>query len=213
MLALLYVVSYIKTKDRTVSLELAILGFLSERARTGYDLKTKCFAGALRTFWPADQAQIYRTLERLRQDNLVTVRRRRQSSRPDRRIFELTNRGREALAERSAATDPLPPHRDSFLVQVFFAADLPDDALIALLRARRDEFQARLDELRICSAELAADRSAAARNAVLKQTALDGAVAHYRSSIDWLDDCIQAVEEGALPGSETGIGQRHLFGS
>lgn len=143
----------------------------------------------------------------------MTARRRRQTSRPDRRIFELTSRGREALAERSAASSPLPSHRDPFLVQLFFAAELPDEALITLLRSRRDEFQARLDELRACSAELAADRSVPTRDGVLKQTALDGAVAHYRSTIDWVDDCIQAVEEGSLPGSETGIGQRHLFGS
>jgi PadR family transcriptional regulator AphA len=196
-----------------VSLDLAILGFLSERAQSGYDLKTKRFGGALRTFWTADQAQIYRTLDRLQKEKLVTSRRRRQTSRPDRKIFELTTQGHEALAERSAGTDPLPAFRDPFLVQLFFSADLPDEELAGLLRARRHECQLRLDEIRACSADLASEQGVPARSAVLKQTALDGAVAQYRARIDWLDDCIQAVEEGALPGSETGSGQRHLFGS
>ena len=196
-----------------MSLELAVLGFLSERAQSGYDLKTRCFRSPLRTFWTADQAQIYRTLERLRQEGLVTARRRRQTARPDRRVFELTGRGRETLAQRAGDTAPLPPLRDPFLIQLYFSSELPDEGLLDLLEARRAQYQERLDEARSCSAELASDRALSTRGAVLKQTALDGAVAHYRSTIDWLDDCIQAVEEGALPGSETGSGQRHLFGS
>jgi hypothetical protein len=34
-----------------------------------------------------------------------------------------------------------------------------------------------------------------------------------RAAIDWLDECIDAVQEGTLPGSARGTGQRHLFGT
>jgi DNA-binding PadR family transcriptional regulator len=196
----------------SLSLDLAILGFLGERAQSGYDLKTKSFEGPLRAFWSADQAQIYRTLERLRRDGLVTFRRRRQSSRPDRRVFELTVNGREALDEKAGDTTAHAPLRDGFLVQLYFSAGLSDDALLALMVERRAGCQSQLDAIRARAAELATDASVAPRAAVLKQTALDGAAAQLRSTIDWLDDCIQAVEEGALPGSESGTGQRHLFG-
>ena len=47
-----------------MSLEFAILGFLSYHPSTGYDLK-KMFDVSIRHFWPADQSQIYRTLARL----------------------------------------------------------------------------------------------------------------------------------------------------
>ena len=196
-----------------MSLDVAILGFLAEHPRSGYDLKTRCFGGPLGAFWTADQAQIYRTLERLRAAKLVAVRRRRQTSRPDRKMFELTQAGREALGEAIASTDPTPPLRDPFLVQLYFSAELGDDVLAALLRSRRDEYQERLDGVRARSAQLASAHDVPARSAVLKQTALDGSAAHYRATIDWLDECIEAVEEGALPGSEGGSGQRHLFGS
>jgi PadR family transcriptional regulator, regulatory protein AphA len=196
-----------------VALDLAILGFLSERPRSGYDLKRRCFEGALRTFWTADQAQIYRTLDRLRAEGLAKSRRRRQAARPDRHVFELTDRGRQALSERAGDLTPSPALRNAFLVQLYFSADLPDDQLVALLRTHREECQVRLDGVRASSAELAADKALTARAAVLKQTALDGAAAGYRASIDWLDDCIQAVEDGVLPGSESGSGQRHLFGA
>jgi len=195
-----------------VSLELAILGFLAERPRSGYDLKTRCFAGPIASFWTADQAQIYRTLERLRTAKFVSATRRRQASRPDRRIFEITHAGREHLAEHLAAPQQLPPLRDPFLVQLFFAARLGDDDLLGVLQARRDEHQQKLEGLRTHSGELSRQQDLTPREAVLKQTSLDGAMAQQRATIDWLDECIEAVREGALPGSGQGTGQRHLFG-
>src|SRR5579875_1236367 len=44
-----------------MSLTHAILGFLNRQPMTGYDLKTQCFDISVAYFWPADQAQIYRT--------------------------------------------------------------------------------------------------------------------------------------------------------
>lgn len=195
-----------------MSLDLAILGFLAERPRSGYDLKTRCFGGPLSAFWTADQAQIYRTLERLKDARLVSVTRRRQASRPDRKIYELTDAGYGALVGALATTEALPPLRDPFLVQLFFSARLPDEDLLRVLSSRRDEYASRLESLAVHSAGLAETEGLPAREAVLRQTALDGAVTAYRASIEWLDDCIRAVEDGALPGSEKGTGQRHLFG-
>jgi DNA-binding PadR family transcriptional regulator len=196
-----------------VSLDLAILGFLAERPRSGYDLKTRCFGGAIGAFWTADQAQIYRTLERLKESKLVTATRRRQASRPDRRIFEITPAGREVLAEKLGSPAPLLPLRDPFLVQLYFSAGLSDDAVLGVLTARRNEHQQRLEGLRNQAASLARAQGLASRDAVLKQTAFDGAIAQQRALVDWLDECIDAVSEGTLPGSETGTGQRHLFGT
>ncbi len=47
-----------------MSLKHAILGFLELSPFSGYDLK-KAFDGSVQHFWPADQAQIYRTLNQL----------------------------------------------------------------------------------------------------------------------------------------------------
>jgi len=197
----------------SVSLDLAILGFLAERPRTGYDLKTRCFGGPLSAFWTADQAQIYRTLERLKDAKFVSSSRRRQASRPDRKVYEITDAGFAALAHGLAHTEQLPALRDPFLIQLFFSARLADEDLLSLLQARRDEYAGRLESIRVHSAELADTEGLPAREGVLRQTALDGAATACRATLDWLDDCIHAVEDGALPGSEKGTGQRHLFSS
>ena len=46
-----------------MSLEYAILGFLSYKPFSGYEMK-KAFDNSVRHFWYADQSQIYRTLAR-----------------------------------------------------------------------------------------------------------------------------------------------------
>lgn len=197
-----------------LSLEHVILGLLSEHPRSGYDLKTRCFSGPISPFWSADQAQIYRTLDRLQASKRASVTRRRQSGKPDRLLHDITPSGRDALEEWLASPAPLPATRDAFLLQLYFGASLPDDALTALLEARRVQHQARLDDLRAAVSRLTSGDSVHDRATTLRQTAFEGAMTRERAAIDWLDDCIDAVRDGALPGSEDeGIGQRHLFGT
>lgn len=195
-----------------MALEYAILGFLAERPRSGYDLKTRCFDDTARGFWTADQAQVYRTLDRLQKARWVTATRKRQAGKPDRKIFDITHAGREALAEWLASPLPIPPPRDPFLAQVFFGASTPDAALVGLLGAQRSLHAQRIDMLRDLSSRIAKEPGVAPREEVLKQTVLDGALASERASVEWLDDCVRAIQEGALPGSNDGEGQRQLFG-
>jgi DNA-binding PadR family transcriptional regulator len=185
-----------------LSLEHAILGFLGARPRSGYDLKTRCFDLEAKAFWSADQAQIYRTLDRLDIMGLVKATRRRQTGKPDRKVFDLTAAGRDALAAWIASASPLTPPRDAFLMQIYFAAGASDDTIVALLGERRSLHQARLESLRAQAVELAVDTSPPSRSAALRGAAFDGAMATERATIDWLDDTIDAIREGHLPARE-----------
>ncbi len=197
-----------------MSLELAILGFLSEHPRSGYDLKTRCFDDQLRPFWTADQAQIYRTLERMREGRLVAFTRRRQSGKPDRKVYEITRSGLDALATQLALTPHLSAARDAFLLQLHFSAKLEDSAIESLVAERRSMHQARLDELRSRSLELSRDHAVNEREHALRQAALAGSIAAERAAIDWLDDLLESVSDGLLPAvSPTAPGvQSALFG-
>ena len=196
-----------------MSLDAAILGFLSERPRSGYDLKTRCFDVAAKDFWTADQAQIYRTLERLQAARLVSATRKRQAGKPDRKVYELTGAGRENLDSWLGRHLPLQPPRDHFLLQLYFAADLSDGALLNLLAERRALHQARLDDLRSRAVVSAGDSSVSLRKIALRDGAFDGAIAIERASIDWLDDSIEGVRGGGLPpAAEKDTSQRALFG-
>lgn len=183
-----------------MALEQAILGFLSDGPATGYDLKTRCFDGAPRLFWTADQAQVYRTLDRLQHAGLVRSTRRRQQTRPDRKVYELTDSGRSAVRAWLSTSHRVTDYRDPFLLQLYLATDVPDEALTRVLLVQREAHQARLDETRSAIAGLTGEGLAPSREAVLRRCALDAVAAHERSVIDWIDDCIELLEAGGLPG-------------
>ena len=197
-----------------MSLDHAILGFLRERPMTGYDLKTTCFDERAAHYWTADQAQIYRTLDRLEGRNLVSERRQRQRSRPDRKVYSITDAGVAELDRWVAETRPPPPLRDPFLIQLSLAATLPDGELLSLLYARRKTLQERLEALRAQAAQRGASSPDASRAALLDRLTLDAAMADTRSSIDWLDDSLALIEAECEQARDLPPGtQRRLFAS
>ncbi len=181
-----------------LSLEHAILGLLSERERSGYDLKTRCFDDEIRSLWTADQAQIYRTLDRLQAQGLVQARRKRQTGRPDRKLYSITEAGRAELLRWLVSPQPLPASRDAFLLHLYFSAPVDDESLTAVLRARRDGHQTRLETLRNEAAE-GRRQPSETREKALRSMALNGAIARQRATIDWLDDCIERIDSHSLP--------------
>lgn len=196
-----------------MSLEFAILGFLSEGDRSGYDLKTRCLDREARHFWAADQAQVYRALEKLEKSSLVTSRSVHQEGKPDRRVYKLTSRGRSALTDWLAEPRGLPPKRDPFLLQLRFADSLSDEALLGMLQATREVRQARLDGLRSRLAEHARDtRKTPTRRDVFTRMTIEVAVAAARSDIDGIDDCIEYVRAEELARESGSAPQRQLFG-
>ncbi len=115
-----------------MSLRHALLGFLSMRPMSGYDLKRRVDE-SVGHFWTADQAAIYRTLSELDAQGLVMHERVAQVSRPDRKVFHLTEAGREALDAWLAAPMPPVPRREPLLVKLFFAGRLSSESLRDLL--------------------------------------------------------------------------------
>lgn len=86
-----------------MSLKYAVLAALLEGEASGYEL-SKVFDISFANFWPATPQQLYRELERLAQDGLVEARFVQQERRPNKRMFTLTEAGREDL--RSFAAEP-----------------------------------------------------------------------------------------------------------
>lgn len=177
-----------------MSLDHAILGLLRENDMSGYDLKRQAFDGGVSHIWNADQAQIYRTLERLGARKFVSAKRVRQSSRPDRKTYRLTDSGRKELEKWLSTHHSHPASRNPFMLQLRLAEDLPDQALSEVILSERDVLQRHLDDLRAIKADYARmSPEPLTRRHVLHQMTLDGAIAQIRSKIDWLDDCMELL--------------------
>ncbi|MFJ7244681.1 PadR family transcriptional regulator [Kitasatospora sp. NPDC098652] len=100
-----------------MALRNAIMSTLLEGEASGYDL-TKAFDASAANFWMATPQQLYRELDRMKAEGLVSARVVEQERRPNKRLFSLTEAGRAAL-RAFTATPPRPSAiRDELLVQV-----------------------------------------------------------------------------------------------
>ena len=183
-----------------MSLEYAILGFLQYRPLSGYDLK-KVFDNSVRHFWPADQSQIYRTLARLAEKGLVEQQVFRNVDHPDRKEYRITPSGREAL--RVWLLSPLPSQdvRIAALVQVFFAGQLTDEQVLALLERLADDARAALAAFDRIPQPAAADDAAAGppRERFFWQLTLEYGRLSARMDLEWLEGVIARLKAGELP--------------
>ena len=116
-----------------MSLQYAILGFLQYKPISGYDMK-KLIDTSIGYFWSADQSQIYRTLSKLTEEGLIGVETIIQYSKPNSKIYHITDKGKEEFLKWLISPAPIVQPRLPWLIQVFFAAQLPDDEIINIFK-------------------------------------------------------------------------------
>lgn len=183
-----------------MSLNYAILGFLNYSPFTGYDLK-KMFDNSVRHFWSADQSQIYRTLAHLTEQGWAEMQVVEQSDRPDRKVYSITPAGREALLNWLASPIPTQEPRSGPLVQVFFAGQLPDEAILAkfeyaaaLMRevlARYAQVPARVEEYEALLHS--------PREAFMWRLTLELGIKEVQAQLEWAESIIARIKNHELP--------------
>ncbi|BET52026.1 PadR family transcriptional regulator [Streptomyces tendae] len=120
-----------------MSLKYAVLAALLEGEASGYEL-SKIFDVSLANFWPATPQQLYRELERLAGDGLIAARTVPQERRPTKRLFSLTEAGREQLGVFAAEPTRRPTAvRDEFLIKMQAMDGVDPAAVRALVEERR----------------------------------------------------------------------------
>lgn len=83
-----------------LTIEYALLGFLHGGPLHGYEIHRRLADRAgLGRVWRLKQSHLYALLARLEQDGLIASRREPQAARPTRRVFALTEAGRQALTD------------------------------------------------------------------------------------------------------------------
>ncbi len=176
-----------------MSLPHAILGILQEQPMTGYDLKTIYFDDTIAHFWPADQAQIYRTLDKMAEQGLVESQLEVQEDRPNRKVYFVTEAGRAELARWLTTEQTMPSHREAFLIQLFLAGQLSDAQIIELLEGQKRQHEALLAHYQQIVFPEAKD-PAEQREHMLQHMTLDLGLRNERAYIDWLETCIATVK-------------------
>jgi len=183
-----------------MSLDHAILGFLNYHPYTGYDLK-KIFDSSVQHFWPADQSQIYRTLNRLTERGWVEMEKVPQEDRPDRKVYHLTDAGSGELLQWLSGPPPLDAPRSAPLVQVFFSGQLSDEDILAkfegyaaLMRAVLSQYDQVPDQIGPFQEEIPSPREH-----FFWLLTLENGIANMRANLEWTESVIARIKNGEVP--------------
>lgn len=107
-----------------MSLDHILLGLLRDSA-TGYDLKS-AFSERIRHFWSAELSQIYPTLKRLEQRRMLHSRVEPSPRGPNRKVYSLTDEGREELQRWLRGGPEVGTERFAYLAQLYFMDAIGD---------------------------------------------------------------------------------------
>lgn len=119
-------------------LRMVLLGFLSIRPMTGYEIKQDMDKGIFQ-FWHAKQSHIYTMLNKLEEKSMITSQIKSQEDRPDRRIYSITGQGTsEFLDWLSQPLTDLDKMKNLLLLKIFFSGHLDKTTIITQLHLQRE---------------------------------------------------------------------------
>jgi len=170
----------------------AVLALLADGPAHGYQIRT-AFEEAVGPQWGGlNIGHVYQILERLTRDGRVTCTVEPQAARPDRKVYQLTDAGREEmeswLAEPAEHTGG---YRDDLVLKLMAAARSSEEALLGVLARQRHHELSRLKSL------LALSRQH--RDTPLVGLLLDAAVLHTRADLELVDRAEQRASQLAQP--------------
>lgn len=163
----------------------AILGILSIRSMTGYDLK-KVFQDSVYLYWSGNNNQIYKALVELLKEGLVSSETEIQQSLPAKKIYTITDKGLAALKSWTAGVPEETEYKRPFLIQLAWADLLEDDALRDLLSSYEEHVavQQLMHREKIRRGEPFTPRTA--REAILWESIHDNVLAADQQELDWV---------------------------
>lgn len=177
-----------------MSLKYGLLGLLNYSSKTGYELD-KIFKGSLNFFWQAQTSQVYRELNSMEKEGLLTSNIEHQEGKPNKKVYSITPAGKQAL-EQWLAEDNLSDTmaiRFGFLVKLFFAAGRSHSENLQTLKHFQAECQKVLNTL--SEYEFSDNsRTDTDTDVLYWDMTADFGLHYYQMCIQWADKCIKKLE-------------------
>lgn len=128
------------------------LGMLTLGEASGYDLK-KRFESSFGHFFSAGFGSIYPALAYLAETQLVTCTEVPQEGKPDRKVYRITEAGRQKFMDALCETNPAHKLRSEFLAMLCFSHLMEKQHLACLLDNRLEAIDSLIELLHGCEQE------------------------------------------------------------
>lgn len=179
-----------------MALDHAILVSLTEQSASGYELARR-FDASIGHFWRATHQQIYKVLGRMESDKWVESNLVAQDGRPDKKVYAITDAGREELAAWLAQPSPEEALRSSFAVKLRAQHLANRTSVLADVRTRRASHAETLRLYRANESKYFPDPAAIPDELLGAYLALRGGIRIEQGSIEWCDEILAALDGGA----------------
>lgn len=171
-----------------------ILGLLNYSDMSGYEVM-EVFRDSLNFFWTANTSQIYRELQTLKHKGFVVDRVVEQSGKPDKKIFSITDSGRDEfknwLREFSYGNSNSP-----LLMKVFFSGEISKEENLERFHKIKAECAESLEKYSGVKEIMEAYMGMVPdpKTAVYWNMTLDYGIRYQQMLNEWCDSCIAGLE-------------------
>jgi PadR family transcriptional regulator AphA len=176
-----------------MSLPHVILTVLSTRDATGYDI-TKEFSYSIGYFWKASHQQVYRELNKMAENNLVTCELQPQEGKPDRKVYSITDGGRSALGEWFEQPTAPTTIRDEFCAKLMACAIEPSDSFIDQVAQLIKEAEQLIQSYKEIEATQYANLSELSKQARLERLTLRRNLAMRQAWVVWANEVLEELK-------------------
>ncbi len=167
------------------------LALLARKPTHGYDLMQMYEDMFSKVLPSLNAGQIYTTLSRLERDGLVRKSTVVQESRPDKRVYAITEKGNRVLQNWFNEVLTGPRMKDHFYLKLMGAHISTKVEPRQLIEKQRHEYLQTLHNLNTLSLEPEMSENTG------KLVLLQGAMLHLKADLEWLDLCEDSFSEGA----------------
>ena len=165
-----------------------LLGLLSHQPLSGYDIKKRVDL-SIQPFWPVGFGQIYPTLGLLEREGLVTLSTVESDKGPQRKVYSVTEAGRQALRAWLMTPEEKEYVRYELLLKLFFSAELPAQNSVDRVEAFARRHEANLRLMRLFKEELGGILATSDDHLYYYLTVLFGEQV-YAAYLNWADQAV-----------------------
>ncbi len=171
----------------------AILGLLTMGPMSGYDVKKK-FEKIAANFWKESYGQIYPILKRLTAEGLTIRSIQRQTGKPDRHVYELTQQG--SLAIKEWLLEPVGHHvgRHEILLKLILGPLISVSDNIRQLQHFRKMHEKELADLTIARTQLEKEFKGRSQLPYWQMTVRFGELVN-EALLEWSGECLERLEQ------------------
>lgn len=177
-----------------MSLKHAILGLLEVNSFSGYDLK-KYFDSSVNSYWAATHSQIYKTLDDTTKEGLTKSEIIQQDKNPNKKLFSITEKGKEELISWLKIKKQLPVIRHQILLQFSLSNLLTKEQILQLLEDYKSQLERKICILKSPVHQATLEYARDKKEKLLWELTLENGIMYYENEINWIKKCKRQISQ------------------